>query len=182
MFDLSKTKTVEEKRADLIIKYRKLKIDKEEREGDIVMYYLSHEDTKFVMMVLIGQRTIGIAFVRDLKGIVEEEGADKGILVGDGKYTYSAKSNAPNLGVELIPPTLPVFDVFDHVFVPKAEIVSGDEKQKLVEAYHAQLYQFPWIKATDPVSIILGARPGDVIKITADSETAGVSESYRYVV
>jgi DNA-directed RNA polymerase subunit H len=178
----SKAKTVEERRAALIIKYRNLKIDKEEAEGDIITYYLSRGESRFVMRVLIGQSTIGISFVRDLRDIVEKEGADKGILVGDGKYTYSAKSTAPSLKVELIPSTLPVFDIFEHVMVPKAEIVSEEEKEKLVEAYHAQLYQFPWIKADDPVAIILGAEPGDVIRITADSETAGVAESYRYVV
>lgn len=179
---MSGEKTVEERRAALIIKYRKLRIDKEVREGDKITYYLAQGDRKYVMLVLIGQSTIGISFVRDLRDLVEREGADRGILIGDGKYTYSAKSTAPELGVELIPPTLPVFDIFEHVMVPKAEIVSEEERKRLVEAYHAQLYQFPWIKADDPVSIILGAEPGDVIKIISRSETAGISESYRYVV
>lgn len=179
---MSKAKTIEERRAALILKYRNLKKEKEEREGDIITYHLSRGDEKFLMMVLIGQKTIGIAFVRDLRDLVEKEGADKGIMVGDGKYTYSAKANAPSLGVELIPPTQPIFDIFDHVMVSKAEIVSEEVRETLVETFHAQLYQFPWIKSTDPVSIMLGAGPGDVIKITADSETAGVAESYRYVV
>ena len=60
--------------------------------------------------------------------------------------------------------------------------MGDEEKEKLVEEYHAQLYQFPWIKASDPVSIILGAEPGDVISIKTKSETAGTSDSYRYVV
>lgn len=179
---MSKHNTVEEKRAALIRKYRKLKIDKEEREGDTITLYLSRGDETFIMRVLLNQATIGIAYVRDLQALIKEAKATKGILVGNGKYTYSAKSSAPKLGVELIPPTLPVFDIFDHKLVPKAELASGEEKEKLVEAYHAQPYQFPWIQVTDPVSIILGAEPGDIIKITAESETAGISESYRYVV
>ncbi len=179
---MSKAKTVEERRAALIVKYRNLNVDKEERKADRIIYFLSRGKEKYVMMCLLGQNTIGISYIRDLKDLVDKEGANKGILVGDGKYTYSAKSTAPELGVELIPPTLPFFDVFEHVLVPKAEIVSEDEKRRLVETYHAQLYQFPWIKVDDPISIILGAEPGDVIKIMAKSETAGVSESYRYVV
>jgi DNA-directed RNA polymerase subunit H (RpoH/RPB5) len=179
---VSKEKTVEEKRAALILKYRNLKIDKEEREGDIITYYLSRGEQKFVMLCLINQKTIGIAYVRDLRDLVEKTGADKGIMVGNGKYTYSANSSAPRLKVELIPSTLPVFDIFDHEMVSKAEIVSDEEKKQLVEKYHAQLYQFPWIKASDPVAIILGAEPGDVISIATKSETAGISDSYRYVV
>lgn len=179
---MSKGTTVEEKRAALILKYRNLKIDSEEREGDTITYYLSRGEQKFVMLCLINQKTIGIAYVRDLRDLVEKTGADKGILVGNGKYTYSAGSSAPKLKVELIPSTLPVFDIFEHEMVSKAEIVSNEEKQALVDKYHAQLYQFPWIKASDPVSIILGAEPGDVIRIKTKSETAGTSDSYRYVV
>lgn len=177
-----KPKSVEERRAALIIKYRKLNVDREERNGDNIIYYISEGDKKYVMLCVIGQNTLGIAYVRDLEALVDKEGADKGILVGNGTYTYSAKSSAPKLGVELIPPTLPVFDIFNHELVPMAEIVTEEKKRELIETYHAQPYQFPWIKTSDPVSIILGAEPGDIIRITSKSETAGISESYRYVV
>jgi DNA-directed RNA polymerase subunit H (RpoH/RPB5) len=179
---LSKENTVEENRAALIIKYRVLKKEKEEREGDIIIYYLTKGDEKCIMLVVVGQSTIGINYVRNLKKLVDEENVKKGILVGDGKYTYSAKSTAAKIGIELVPPTLPTFDIFQHDLVPEAEIVSEKEREALKEKYHAQPYQFPWIKMTDPVSIILGAEPGDVIKIKSKSETAGISESFRYVV
>ncbi len=182
MIGVSKEKTIEEKRAALIIKYRNLKIDNEERAGDIITYYLSRDEEKFVMVCLIGQSTIGIAYIRDLKNLVDKVGAKKGIMVGSGKFTYSSKSSAPKLNVELIPPTIPVFDIFEHKLVPRAEIVKEEEKAGLEKEFHAHLYQFPWIKVTDPVAIILGAEPGDVIKIISDSETAGISSSYRYVV
>jgi DNA-directed RNA polymerase subunit H (RpoH/RPB5) len=175
-------KTEEEKRADLILKYRNLKIDKKEKEGDIITYYLSRGEEKLIMRILIDQKTIGIAYIRDLRDLVEETEASKGIIVGSGKYTYSARSTAPRLKVELIPPTLPTFDIFEHNLVPKAEIVSDEGKKELLEKYHAQLYQYPWINSDDPVSIILGAEPGDVIQINLDSETAGLSVLYRYVV
>jgi len=179
---MSKANTDEEKRAALIIKYRNLKKDKEEREGDKITYYLSRGDKRYIMLILKDIKTIGIAYVRELKELIDEHEADKGILVGNGKYTYSAKSTAPKLRVELIPPTLPTFDIFGHSLVSTAEIVDGEDKQKLIETYHAQPFQFPWVKVDDPVSIILGAEPGDVIKIMAKSQTAGLSESYRYVV
>ena len=178
----SKTKLDEVKRAELIIKYRKLKVDKEEKEDSTITYFLSRGEENYIMRVLIDQATIGIAFVRELRDLVEEHEAKKGILVGSGKYTYSAKSTAPKIKVELIPPTLPTFDIFEHHLVSKSEIVSEELKKEIIERYHAEPYQYPWIKSNDPVSIILGAEPGDVIKVVSDSETAGVSESYRYVV
>ncbi|MCW3989760.1 MAG: DNA-directed RNA polymerase subunit H [Candidatus Bathyarchaeota archaeon] len=84
--------------------------------------------------------------------------------------------------MELIPPSLPTFDLFEHEYVSPAELVSEDGKQALLEKYHCELYQFPWIKVSDPVAIILGAGPGEVIKINLESRTAGLSVSYRYVV
>jgi len=179
---MSKANTDEEKRAALIIKYRNLKKDKEEREGDKITYYLSRGDKRYIMLILIDIKTIGIAYVRELRDLIDEHEADKGLLVGNGKYTYSAKSQAPKLRVELIPPTLPTFDIFGHSLVSTAEIVGEEDKQKLIETYHAQPFQFPWIKVVYPVSTILGAEPGDVIKIMAKSRTAGLFESYRYVV
>ena len=177
-----KAKSDEEKRADLIIKYRNLKVENKEQEDQQITYHLSRGDEKFIMQILIDQKTIGIAFVRELKDIVEEAEATKGILVGGGKYTYSAKANAPKLKVELIPPSLPTFDLFQHKYDSPAELVSEEGKQALLEKYHSPLYQYPWIKVSDPVSIILGAGPGDVIKINLESQTAGLSVSYRYVV
>ncbi len=177
-----RAKSDEEKRAALIIKYRNLKITKKEAEDQQITYHLSRGDETFIMQILLDQKTIGIAFVRELKDLVVEAEATKGILVGGGKYTYSAKANAPKLDVELIPPSLPTFDIFEHKLVSPAELVSEEEKQALLEKYHAQLYQFPWIKAADPVAIILGAEPGNVIQVNLDSQTAGLAVSYRYVV
>ena len=179
---MSKNKTAAEKRAELIIKYRHLKVEKKEKEDGMIVYYLVKDDKRYIMNCLLEQDTIGIAFVRELKQLVDKEGADKGILVGKGKYTYSAKSTSPRLNVELIPSNLPVFDIFEHKLVPRAEIVSEADKVQLIERYHAQPYQFPWLKASDPLAIILGAEPGDVLRLLTKSETAGESESYRYVV
>jgi len=164
------------------MKYRNLKVKKKEQEDQMITYTLSRGEDKYIMQVLLDQKTIGIAFVRALRDIVAETEAKKGILVGSGKYTYSAKSQAPKLKVELIPPTLPTFDLFEHEFVSSAELVSEEDKKELQEKYHAQLFQFPWVKVSDPVSIILGADPGDVIKFNQSSETAGLSITYRYVV
>lgn len=180
---MSKGKTVEEKRADLIIKHRNLRKKKKEvRDDGSIIYHLTRDDENYVMLIILNQKTIGIAYVRELRDLVKANEAQKGIMVGNGKYTYSAKSTAPRIGVELIPPTLPVFDIFKHKLVSNAEIVEGEAKAKVVERYHAKPYQFPWIKAQDPISIILGAEAGDIIKFISESVTAGIAESYRYVV
>ena len=171
-----------EKRASLLIKYRKLKVKKKEREGEKTTYFLSRDNSTPIFLCIAGQRTIGINYVRELRDLIEETGANKGAIITDGKYTYSAKHNAPKLGVELVPPTLPTFDIFKHKLVSPTEILSEEERERIIRLYHAESFQFPWIKASDPVSIILGAKPGDILKMSSSSETAGTYISYRYVI
>jgi len=182
MAEMDKAKTLEEKRAALIIKYRKFNVDSVEKAEDKLVYRLSRGDQKYLMHVLMEKNTIGISYIRDLKDQVDAEGVQGGIIVGDGKYTYSARSTAPEMSIELIPPSMPAFDIFEHSLVPVHEIVGEEEKRALVDRYHAEPFQFPWIKATDPIAIILGAKAGDVVKITQKSETAGKYDTYRYVV
>lgn len=177
-----KAKSDEEKRANLILKYRNLKVKKREQEDQTITYNLSRGEETFIMQILINQKTIGIAFIRELRDLVVEAEATKGIMVGGGKYTYSAKANAPKLNVELIPPSLPTFDLFMHKYVSNAELVTEEGKKALMEKYPSELHQYPRIKFSDPVAIILGAEPGDVIQINLESQTAGTSVSYRYVV
>ncbi|MDP6458888.1 MAG: DNA-directed RNA polymerase subunit H [Candidatus Bathyarchaeota archaeon] len=69
-----------------------------------------------------------------------------------------------------------------HKYVSNAELVTEEGKKALMEKYHSELHQYPRIKFSDPVAIILGAEPGDVIQINLESQTAGTSVSYRYVV
>ena len=174
--------TLEEKRAALLIKHRNLKIERVEREAEKIVYYLSRGDERHVMLCIIGQKTLGIAYVRELKELVDREAAAKGIMVGDGKYTYSARNTSNKMGIELIPPTLPTFDLFKHELVPRHEILTEEERREVLKRFHAEPYQFPWIKASDPIAILLGAEPGDIIRVIGESATAGRSESYRYVV
>jgi DNA-directed RNA polymerase subunit H (RpoH/RPB5) len=182
MAELDKAKTLEEKRAALVIKYRSLEVDSVAKENSKITYRLSKNDKKYIMHILLDISTIGIAYVRELRDEIQEAEVDGGIIVSDGKYTYSARSNAPEMSIELIPSSIPTFDVFEHNLIPIHEIVDKKGREELAEKYHAETYQFPWIKSTDPVSIIIGAKPGDVIRITQKSETAGKYDTYRYVV
>lgn len=70
----------------------------------------------------------------------------------------------------------------DHIYVPKHEIIHKDEAQKVLEKYHTKPTEMPLIYVSDPAIRGLGVKPGDMIKITRKSPTAGESTYYRYVV
>ena len=73
-------------------------------------------------------------------------------------------------------------DISKHVLVPKHEVINSREAIKLLEEYHIEVEQLPRITTNDPMVKALNAKAGDIIKITRNSETAGVTLYYRYVV
>jgi DNA-directed RNA polymerase subunit H len=78
--------------------------------------------------------------------------------------------------------TVEVSKVTDHALVPKHEILSPESKKHLLTQFNATEEQFPFIFSTDPVVREVGAKPGDMMKITRVSDTAGETIYYRFVV
>ena len=70
----------------------------------------------------------------------------------------------------------------DHIYVPKHEIIPRKEAEEVLEKYHCKATDLPLIFVNDPAIIAIGVKPGDMIKITRKSATAGESFYYRYVV
>jgi DNA-directed RNA polymerase subunit H len=68
-----------------------------------------------------------------------------------------------------------------HVLVPKHEIVPESEHKGLMASmYITTKSKFPEIKFhIDPITRCIGAVPGDIIKITRPSASAGVAIIYR---
>ena len=73
------------------------------------------------------------------------------------------------------------FDITAHVLVPKHEICSATERAKVIENYGVSEQQLPRMLATDAGIAHLGAKRGDLIKITRTSPTAGETIFYRIV-
>jgi DNA-directed RNA polymerase subunit H len=73
-------------------------------------------------------------------------------------------------------------DVLGHELVPKHEILSEEEKKEVLERYKIRPFQLPKLLSSDPAARAIGAKPGDVVKITRESHTAGKAIAYRYVV
>ncbi len=70
----------------------------------------------------------------------------------------------------------------DHVYVPKHEIMTKKEAEEILIKYNCKPTELPLIFVSDPAILGLGVKPGDMIKITRKSSTAGQSMYYRYVV
>ncbi len=77
---------------------------------------------------------------------------------------------------------VPSFKVSTHFLIPKHELLTKEEVQQVVARFNGSPSQFPYIQSTDAIAKEIGAKPGDFVRITRNSETAGTSVYYRYVV
>jgi DNA-directed RNA polymerase subunit H len=75
-----------------------------------------------------------------------------------------------------------IVKITNHVYQPLHEILPREEAQQILKKYNAKPGQLPYIMISDKGLQDLDIRPGDVIKITRRSPTAGESVYYRYVV
>jgi len=73
-------------------------------------------------------------------------------------------------------------EIVKHQLVPKHEILSDEEKRAILQKFEATENNLPKITVSDPVVQMIEAKPGNVIKITRKSPTAGEAFYYRLVV
>ncbi len=73
-------------------------------------------------------------------------------------------------------------DILKHQLVPKHEVLSAAEKKDVIERMGSSEKQMPKVLDSDPVIKRIGAKPGDMVRITRKSQTAGESVYYRVVV
>ncbi len=178
-----KNGTIEERKTQIFLKLRRYKLIKREEQEDIISFLarIPKERKSVLIWCIVGKRVVGVAYVNKLEEAMKVTEAKKGIIVANCRYTFAAKRKSRKHGIELIPKTFPSFNIFEHELVPKHEILPPEEAKVLSDKYRSKLSQFPQIKASDIVAIAIGAKPGDTLKITRKSVTAGRYISYRYV-
>ena len=72
------------------------------------------------------------------------------------------------------------FNILKHTLVPKHTILTATEKETFMKKYNIlDKSQIPDISYFSPVSIVLGIRPNDVVKIERNSRTAIQADFYR---
>ncbi|MFW9830262.1 MAG: DNA-directed RNA polymerase subunit H [Candidatus Thorarchaeota archaeon] len=86
------------------------------------------------------------------------------------------------MDVELLHHRFLSIDLFMHDLVPEHDILTEEEIEEVEKQYGVTRENLPKIKAGDPAAKAIGARPGDVIRIIRESETAGHHPVYRYCI
>ena len=176
--------SLEERKAEVLIKLRGYKLLKKEKHDDGIGYVVNmpKEKLKALIWCVPGEATVGVASVSRLQKAMKDAEVEEGIIVTDGRYTHAVKQSAKKKRIELLPKTFPAFDLFEHKLVPKHAIITPEEREQLLAQYRIQPYQLPQISSSDPTAKAIGAKPGEVLRIIRKSPTAGEQIAYRYVV
>jgi len=179
-----KLESLEERKAEVLIKLRGYKLVKKQKHEDAISYIVDmpKEKQKAMIWCIPGEATVGVASINRLQKIMKDNEIENGLIVTDGRYTHTVKQGAKKKNIELLPKTLPAFNLFENKSVPKHEILTEEEKQQLLAEYKVHPYQLPQIDYSDPAVKVIGAKPGDILRVIRKSSTAGEHTAYRYVV
>ena len=90
--------------------------------------------------------------------------------------------STPTMSVQVFDLKELYFNISKHNLVPKHEIIPQEEAARLMEFLNAKKGQMPNILHTDKMAKYLNVRPGQMVKITRPSPTAGEYVFYRLCV
>jgi DNA-directed RNA polymerase subunit H len=97
------------------------------------------------------------------------------------KIKESGENERRKLRVSFFCIEMLVINPMKHILVPKHQIVPSEQHKELMDSmYITSKSKFPEIKFhVDPIARCIGAVPGDIVKITRPSASAGESIIYR---
>jgi len=187
--------TPEEKKARVIMEIRgyeeegtELLEEPRELKGRTLIRARDKDGNLVLFLCISASVNVSAKHITAFEELLHERGAKRGIVIARGRYVKEARARAKrarDVRIELIPREFPSFNIFKHqeyYGVEPFRILTPEEAKAVLERYRVEPWQLPWIRASDPAVIAIGARPGDIVEIKRRSETAGEVVVYRYVV
>lgn len=142
----------------------------------------------YVFFALDQGPKLGVKPIRTYKTEMNEKNCLRAIIITKEGITPFAKSEIleikqnENIQIDVFTESELLFDITEHVLVPKHELLTAEEKENLLVSLKIKEHQLPKILHTDPVAKYYGFEKTNVVKITRISETAGTYLNYRIVI
>lgn len=158
--------------------------DKPDPDRLRVSTFLLADPTKKVLVIFCGTDPVKLSTVRGIYVQVSKENLTRLILVLQNKVTSKARDAIKEIfkfKVETFQITELLINITKHILKPRHDILTEEEKQKLLKNYNVADSQLPRMLETDAVARYYGLEHGQVVKITYDGELTGSHVTYRCV-
>ncbi|KAI7742230.1 hypothetical protein M8C21_033963 [Ambrosia artemisiifolia] len=118
-----------------------------------------------------------------LMNIPNKESLHRIILVLAGKMNHYARKEFElcEVKVEVFPITELIVNITKHVTMPKHEVLTTEDKAKLLAKLKLVENQMPYMMETDAIARYYGLEKKQVVKITYNSNITGSFVTYRCV-
>ncbi|KAL0555052.1 hypothetical protein IC582_008984 [Cucumis melo] len=149
------------------------------------LYAAHHSDpSKRVLVVFCGTGAVKVNAIRNIAGQIANKDSLHGlILIVQNQITNQAMK-----AVELFSFKVEIFQITDllvnitkHALKPNHQVLTEEEKQKLLKQYSIEEKQLPRMLRTDAIARYYGLEKGQVVKVTYDGDMTSAHVTYRCV-
>lgn len=128
----------------------------------------------------------GIKSYKNVVKFINENECNSVIFIYKSNITIFAKNEFEKLSkeqiqIEIFSESQLQFNITKHYLVPKHELLSNEEKSRVLKELRCDLKSLPVIMLNDPISRYYNFKRGQMIKITRKSPTNGIYTLYRVV-
>ncbi|CAN8074888.1 unnamed protein product [Agarophyton chilense] len=133
-------------------------------------------------------KSVGVDVVSATTKRMENNAVNNALMILQTGLTPTAKAAVEKMSasgkclLEVFIENELLVNITHHQLVPKHELMSEESKRALLRRYKLKESQLPRIQRSDPIARYYGLVPGNVVKITRPSETAGRYVTYRFCV
>lgn len=126
-------------------------------------------------IIILWYNDLRRATIKYIADVMAQHSTKHSIVIYFGKKTSYAPpairefSNAQNIQIEIFEYKELMFDVTEHVLVPRHIICSPETKAAIIKDYAVTKDQLPKIRLDNPVCKFIGAKRGNLIKIVRNT-------------
>uniref|UniRef100_A0ACD5X0H7 Uncharacterized protein n=1 Tax=Avena sativa TaxID=4498 RepID=A0ACD5X0H7_AVESA len=144
---------------------------------------LASDPSNKVRIVFCPPGPVKITAIREVYGRIKEENLSCLVLILQGKITSRVRESIKEnkFKVDVFQITELLVNMTNHVLKPKHEVLTAEEKAKLLKEYNVVDSQLPRMLETDAVARYYGLSKGTVVKFTYDNELTVDHVSYRCI-
>jgi len=174
----------EDELARTLPEFRAWWADKPELERLAFSTTLASDPSNKVKVVFCPPEPVKIALIREIYNGVKEENLSRLILILQSRIMSRAKESIKDIfpfKVDTFQITELLVNITKHVLKPKHEVLTAEEKAKLLKEYNVVDSQLPRMLEIDAIARYHGLGKGTVVKVTYDSELTGNHVTYRCI-